>query len=98
MKSSFYARKIKKIIGKKMKQLLLDLQAIQILANEGALTKVIVSPAPMEKGYLLTFITKEKNQVFCTTARTQNMRIFKTFETVAQTAKKIGFSKVEVTL
>ncbi len=73
---------------------------IQLLFDANALSKAVVTNAPLEKGCCnLTFIGKNGiKYVFATARMYKEARNFKSYNGAIKMAERIGFKKIEVTL
>jgi len=72
----------------------------KLLFNAGALSKCIVIPAALAKGYEIVIHTKEQgcNSGESISTKRGSARLFKTVDTALKAASGIGFTIIEIRL
>lgn len=69
----------------------LELSSLRIYFDAGDLVQAQVVPAPMEKGWMLSFTRKNGDEIFLTRKRSKTPKVMKRLDTVQATLSEIGF-------
>ncbi len=71
--------------------MVLELPALRIYFDAGDLVQAQVLPAPMEKGWMLSFTRKNGEEIYLTRKRSSTPKVIKRLDTVQTTLEEIGF-------
>jgi hypothetical protein len=76
----------------------LELKELKVLFDNGGLKKITVKRAPLMNGYIVIAQTTNKNVHVMTSQREESNtpRAFKTIDSAAANAQKIGFKKISI--
>ena len=76
----------------------MELKELKVLFDNGGLKRVMIKRAPLMNGYILIAETVNKNVHVMTSQREESNtpRAFKTIDSAAANAQKIGFKKISI--
>lgn len=70
---------------------MLELRDLRTHFNAGDLVQADVVPAPMEKGWILTFTRRNGETVYLSLSRSEKPRVMKRLDTCQDVLRDIGF-------
>lgn len=75
--------------------MVLELSDLRVYFDAGDLVQAQVLPAPMEKGWMLSFTRKNGDEVYLTRKRSSTPKVIKRLDTVQTALSDIGFRSAD---
>lgn len=78
----------------------MELKELKVIFDTGALKSAVVTPAAMEKGYMLIVKDRANKEHIMLAQRSEKHepRIFKSIDAAINNASKVGFKEIKVVL